>query len=357
METFKTNPILRVEGVSKRFHHGSAYAVSDVSLALEGGELLALVGESGSGKTTLLRIIAGLEHPDSGVIALSGQTLVSGKKSIPANRRGIGMLFQDYALFPHLTVFENIAFGLQGKTRAAKEETVKRMLSVAGLRIDAARYPHELSGGQQQRVALARALAAEPGLLLLDEPFSNLDTILRDQVRDDVREIISKTATTTILVTHDSKDALGIADRIAVMDKGALLQCSQPAAIYRRPANDYVARLFGKFNVIEATVSGDAIQTPFGAMPLADAGPGFAVEGLSQICFRPEQAGLARDNRDALVGILRSRAFCGDRWQLRLSSLAGYADEAIYIDCGSEKELSIGDEIRFRLRTFDRWEG
>lgn len=346
------DPILQVNGISKRYRTGAAYAVWRVAFELMPGELLALVGESGSGKTTLLRMIAGLEHPDEGSISLAGRVLAEGKKAVPPNQRGIGLLFQDYALFPHLTIFENIAFGLRGLPKNELETRVGEMMAVTGLAVGATRYPHELSGGQQQRVALARALAARPGLLLLDEPFSNLDTILREQVREEVKEIIAKTGTTAILVTHDIKDALGMADRIAVMDHGCLLQLDTPGTIYHQPANDYVARLFGKFNVLEARLEGGFIHTGFGALPAA-AGPSGG-DSVSQICFRPEQAHLASAEEAGLSGILRSCAFCGDRWQLRLDDLENKG-ESVYVDCKDAGHFSPGDRVGFTLSAFSHW--
>lgn len=344
--------ILQVNGISKRYRNGTAYAVWRVAFDLRPGELLALVGESGSGKTTLLRMIAGLEHPDEGSISLAGHVLAAGTKAVPPNQRGIGLLFQDYALFPHLTIFQNIAFGLHGLPKAEQEARVKDMMAVTGLEIDATRYPHELSGGQQQRVALARALAARPRLLLLDEPFSNLDTILREQIREEVKEVIGKTQTTAILVTHDIKDALGMADRIAVMDRGCLLQIDTPGAIYHQPVNEYVARLFGKFNVMEARVEGEFIHTGFGSLPISEK---TGNNTAARICFRPEQAQLRPADDSALSGILRTCAFCGDRWQLRLGDLENKG-ESIYIDCQDAGHFAPGDRVGFTLSGFSHWD-
>ncbi len=347
------NPLLQVNGISKRYRSGAAYAVWRAAFELFPGELLALVGESGSGKTTLLRMIAGLEQPDEGSIALGGHALVDGKKAVPPHERGIGLLFQDYALFPHLTIFENIAFGLRALSKKDQVARVNDMMAVTGLAVDGTRYPHELSGGQQQRVALARALAAHPRLLLLDEPFSNLDTILREQIREEVKEIIAKTGTTAILVTHDIKDALGMADRIAVMDHGCLLQIDTPGAIYHRPVNEYVARLFGKFNVLDARLEDGMLQTGFGAVPFPPAERGRTA--VSRICFRPEQAQLTLSEGGSLSGVVRSCAFCGDRWQLRLDDL-GNKGESIFIDCKDAGHFSPGDRVEFTLSGFSPWD-
>lgn len=349
-------PILQVNGISKRYRNGTAYAVADVSFGLGEGELLALVGESGSGKTTLLRIIAGLEHPDSGLITLRGKALVSGKRSVPANQRGIGLLFQDYALFPHLTIFENIAFGLAKMPKKDRAVIVHEMMEITGLGVDNNRYPYQLSGGQQQRVALARALAARPGLLLLDEPFSNLDTILREQVRDEVREIISKTKTTAILVTHDIKDALSIADRIAVLDQGELLQIAEPGLVYRRPVNDYVARLFGKFNILDARAEGGLVRTCFGDIPTLGGMGKPDIQGVRRICFRPEHGRLLAEGEEGLVGTVRSCSFCGDRWQLGLSDGQSSGVD-VHIDCKDAAHLRVGDQVRFTISAFEAWTG
>src|SRR5690554_4042470 len=245
--------IIELNNISKKYRAADKYAVAGVSFSLEKGEILALVGESGSGKTTLLRLIAGLEHPDGGEIRLNNEVIVSGRKSLPTNKRKTGMVFQDYALFPHLTIYENVAFGLKGLKKKETEQRVYETLELTGLKEDVKKYPHQLSGGQQQRVALARALAPRPALLLMDEPFSNLDTILRDQVREEVRQIIKAMGITAILVTHDTKDAFSTADKIAVMLNGKLLQIDTPDALYNDPSSAYVAELFGKSNNLEAT--------------------------------------------------------------------------------------------------------
>src|SRR5690554_3182513 len=256
--------IIELSNISKRYPNADSFAVDHVSFSLNKGEVLALVGESGSGKTTLLRLIAGLEHPDTGSIRLDGEIIVSGRKSLAANKRKTGMVFQDYALFPHLTIFQNVAFGLKGLKKKDAEVRVFETLELTGLKEDVKKYPHQLSGGQQQRVALARALAPRPELLLMDEPFSNLDTILRDQVREEVQQIIKSVGITAILVTHDTKDAFSTADKIAVMHDGKLLQIDTPDALYNNPNSSYVAELFGKSNNLEAIAEPGGYQTFFG---------------------------------------------------------------------------------------------
>ncbi len=236
--------IIELNNISKKYQGATNFAVDHVSFTLEKGEILALVGESGSGKTTLLRLIAGLEHPDAGKIQLEGETIVNGSKSLPTNKRKTGMVFQDYALFPHLTIYENVAFGLKGLQKKEALQRVYDTIELTGLKEDLRKYPHQLSGGQQQRVALARSLAPRPELLLMDEPFSNLDTILRDQVREEVRQIIKTMGITSILVTHDTKDAFSTADKIAVMLEGKLLQIDTPNILYNDPNSSYIANLY-----------------------------------------------------------------------------------------------------------------
>ncbi len=244
--------ILQVNNLSKTHRRGAVPAVNNVSFQLGRGRLLALVGESGSGKTTLLRMLAGLETPDHGSIVLDGRTVSSpGSVTLPEHR-DIGFVFQQHALFPHLTVEKNVAFGIAPLDKETRAEIVTNMLSVVGLSSFGKRFPHELSGGERQRVALARALAPNPKLLLLDEPFSSLDAGLRQAMRDETRAILRERETTAIFVTHDTADALSIADEIAVLRRGELQQIGTPPDVYRKPANTYVASFFGACNFLPA---------------------------------------------------------------------------------------------------------
>lgn len=244
-----TLSILQIKDLAKKYPQAKDFAVWDFHLSIEKGEIVAITGESGCGKTTLLRLIAGLEVPNSGTIAIYNQTVADTKTWVKPEKRKVGMVFQDYALFPHLTVYDNIAFGLNKDIN--KKQRINELLALVGLQSYEKRYPHELSGGQQQRVALARALAPSPAVLLLDEPFSNLDEVLKEQVREELHQIIRQSNMTTLLVTHDTKDALTMADRIAVMRKGILQQCSSPKELYEKPENEYVAKFFGKINILE----------------------------------------------------------------------------------------------------------
>ncbi|WP_051263782.1 ABC transporter ATP-binding protein [Tenacibaculum ovolyticum] len=234
--------LLEVKEVKKTFNKGNIVALNNVSLSLIKGNIVAIVGESGSGKTTLIRLITGLEVLDSGTISLKNKVVSSNSVFIEPQFRNVGMVFQDYALFPHFTIFDNIAYGISKLPN--KKERVKEVLDLVGLSDKEKNYPHELSGGQQQRVALARALAPKPELLILDEPFSNLDVILRNQLRKDVQRILKETNTTAIFVTHDIKDAIEISDEILVLQNGNVLQQGITKEVYEKPKEGYVKLLF-----------------------------------------------------------------------------------------------------------------
>lgn len=235
--------MLTIDSLSKSFDKGKNYALEDVSFSLKSGHVCAIVGESGSGKTTLVRLIAGLERPDHGTIVMNGIEIASLGKFVQPEKRKIGLVFQEYALFPHLTVLDNVLYGIS--KLKDKKKRAQEVLDLVGLEAMAKRYPHQLSGGQQQRVALARALAPEPSLLILDEPFSNLDTMLRTQLRDEVFDIIRKTGVTVLFVTHDTQDALSVADEILILQNGKVVQKDVAANLYVKPNTLYVASLFG----------------------------------------------------------------------------------------------------------------
>jgi ABC-type Fe3+/spermidine/putrescine transport system ATPase subunit len=242
---------LALRGLRKAF--GPVVAVDDVSLEAAPGEFLSLLGPSGCGKSTVLRMVAGLVEPDGGQVLLAGADITR----VPVHRRNLGLVFQSYALFPHMTVSENVAFGLRRRGVAAVElrPRVARMLELVRLETLGARRPRELSGGQQQRVALARALVTEPGVLLLDEPLSNLDALLRDEMRVELKRLQERLGTTMIFVTHDQAEALALSDRVAVMDRGRVEQVGRPEAVYRQPATAFVARFLGRANFLPGTVT------------------------------------------------------------------------------------------------------
>lgn len=236
--------MLEYRGVSKTYISGERPALSGVSITVIRGEMLAVVGESGCGKTTLLRLAAGLESPDEGTVILDGKVVAAADKWVPPEQRGVGLVFQGGALFPHLTVEKNVAFGLHKLPKKERPIVVREMLEIVGLPDYGRRFPHELSGGERQRLALARALAPRPSIVLLDEPFSNLDRCLRCALRDEIRRILKNVGATSVLVTHDTDDALLVGDRVAVFRAGQLEQSGTPEEIQKRPASEYCAQLF-----------------------------------------------------------------------------------------------------------------
>ena len=259
--------LLHVIDLSKTYPNAMDPAVSGLALRLEQGEIVAMVGESGSGKTTTIRMIAGFEVPDAGEIYFHGTPLVGPGLFVPPEERDIGMVFQDLALFPHLTVKKNVLFGVKQKNLRTAAY-VRELLDLVGLPGLENRYPHEISGGQVQRIALARALASQPKLLLLDEPFNNLDIRIKMTLLGEIRDIIKKTNTTTLFITHEKSEAFVLADRIAVLRNGRLQQCAPPWEIYSQPVNTYVAEFFGQANHIPAEVWDDGIHTPLGQFSL-----------------------------------------------------------------------------------------
>ena len=259
------DPVLELSGVVKRF--GSETAVSGVDLTVHEGELLTLLGPSGCGKTTTLRTIAGLDAPTEGVVRVGDRVVAGEGDPVPPERRNVGMVFQEFALFPHLTVAENVAFGLEGLDDEATERRVDDLLDLVGLAAYGERSPGDLSGGQKQRVALARSLAPEPDVLLLDEPFSNLDVRLRVEMREEVRRILKAAGVTAVSVTHDQEEALSISDRVAVMHDGAVEQVAAPGELFEHPESRFVASFIGQAAFLPARVEADTIETAIGTFP------------------------------------------------------------------------------------------
>jgi iron(III) transport system ATP-binding protein len=277
--------MIRLDGVTKRF--GDVRAVDSASLCVDRGEVVALLGPSGCGKTTLLRLIAGFEHPESGTVKVAGRLVAGAGTWVPPERRRVGMVFQDYALFPHLTVSENVGFGLKRRMRASR---VPELLAIVGLDGLGGRYPHELSGGQQQRVALARALAPSPELVLLDEPWSNVDPFLRETLRAEVAEIIRPLGVTVVLVTHDREEAFSLADRIALMRDGAVVQEGTSEEIYFAPVSQWAAEFVGAANVLAGERVNGHIRTAVGVFPANGSSAGAA-----RVLVRPELLELEPD--------------------------------------------------------------
>ena len=280
---------VRLEGLSR--HYGPVVALDRLDLTLRPGELVALLGPSGCGKTTTLRLLAGLEDADGGRVVVGGRDLTR----VPANKRDMGMVFQAYSLFPHMTVRQNVAFGLRLRRVGAAERDQRAvdMLDLVGLAEQAKRYPHQLSGGQQQRVALARALAIEPQVLLLDEPLSALDAKVRAQLRDQIRRIQLEVGITTLFVTHDQEEALAIADRVGVMREGHIEQLAPPTEVYARPATSFVAEFVGLSNRLAGEVRGGSVIVRGFTLPLVERE---TPDGQVVALVRPEAVTLASDD-------------------------------------------------------------
>lgn len=315
-----TDNVIECYGVSKSYARSQRPALSGVDLAVPLGQILALVGESGSGKTTLLRITAGLERPDDGEVRINGRVVSNGSIWVAPERRAVGVVFQEGALFPHRTVAGNVRYGLTEKSRAKQDATVAEMLSLVDLSGYEKRYPHELSGGERQRVALARALAPKPAVMLLDEPFSSLDATLRQALRDDVCRILKELKTTAILVVHDPEDALIAGDRIAILKAGYIQQVATPHDVYHRPGNEYCARLFGAANLV-------------------------SLDGLGPQWARPEQFQLVDAEREGTipVKVVRTRD-AGKHLEIVVQPCADPAVEWLIRD-NSGNAVQPGDQI------------
>ncbi len=320
-------PLLEIDGIRVGYpaRGGVNVIVHDLSLDLAEGEIGCLLGPSGCGKTTVLRAVAGFEPLQHGRIVLNGSEIASGRDGLPPEQRRIGMMFQDYALFPHLTVEENVGFGLRGRSRADRRARVAEMLELVGIS-DGKAYPHELSGGQQQRVALARALAPRPPLLLLDEPFSNLDARTRDRLVGELREILRAAGATVLLVTHDHAEAFGLSDRIGVMREGRIVQWDTAATLYRKPRDRYVADFLGR----GAVVAGDGLGLAAGIDALVRPGD------------------LCHDPNGPIEGCVLTCAFRGPGFACTIRLRSGDTAE---VDLPPSMELVPGEELRFRLTT------
>ena len=322
--------VIRCSSLTKRFD--DILAVDRVNLDVHSGEIVALLGASGCGKTTILRLIAGLEYPSDGQVEIGGEIVSDARGVRPPDRRGLGMVVQEYALFPHMTVAANVAFGLSALPRDERDTRVREALSLVRLDELGKRYPHELSGGQQQRVALARTLAPNPVAVLLDEPFSNLDTAMRQRLRVEVDEILRARSAAAILVTHDREEAFAVADRVGVMIDGQLLQIDAPEQVYHYPATPGVAALTGPCDFIPATVRrGGCVDTELGTLRV-ESRAGCLSEGEPAVALlRSDDMDLVPDTNGQ--GRVVTREFRGDYASL-------------------EVELDSGTRIRSRTRSY-----
>jgi iron(III) transport system ATP-binding protein len=340
---------VRLEGVRKSY--GDLLALDDVSLELQAGTMLALLGPSGCGKTTALRLISGFEHPDSGVVEVNGRRVASTSSMIPPERRRVGLVFQDLALFPHLSVRDNVAYGI--RRDPDRRVRTDELLELVGMLSDEARMPHELSGGMQQRVALARALAPRPDVLLLDEPFSSLDQAMRTQLRAEVRQILREARQSAIFVTHDQGEALTVADTVAVMTRGRVLQVAPPELIYAEPATPYVATFVGVANLVPGEVSKGVARTRFGAVTIIS-GRGGRTDGHALCLLRPEHFSIeeAPDGpADAGGWDVIDRRFSGSEILLELRASDG---ERLWVEAGDRvRHLGLGDRVNVALRAVE----
>jgi iron(III) transport system ATP-binding protein len=335
--------VILLEGVSKRFPNG-VLAVDRLWLRISAGDMVVLLGPSGSGKTTALRLIAGFERPDEGEIHIAGRLVASAPDYVPPERRGVGMVFQDYALFPHLSVSGNIAFGLRAGewTEAQRRSRVAELLDLVGLTSMGRRYPHQLSGGQQQRVALARALAPRPSVVLLDEPFSNLDTALRARVRTEVREILRAARATAVFVTHDQEEALSVADQVAVMWAGRVLQMASPEELYARPATREVAAFVGEANFLRGVAEDGIVQCELGPVHVAN-----APQGEVELLLRPEFVLPIPD--ESGTGLVVDREFYGHDALFTLRLDSGTALRSLVGRRRQESALRPGQRVRVEV--------
>lgn len=336
---------LVVEHLSRRF--GDVAAVDDVSLTVARGEIICLVGHSGCGKSSLLRLVAGVDRPDRGRILLDGEEIAGPRSHVEPEDRRIGFMFQDYALFPHLSVTDNVLFGLARLEKAQARARAEEVIGLLGIGHLAGRFPHMLSGGEQQRVALARALAPLPRILLMDEPFSNLDRGLRDGLRTETLAVLRELGTTVLMVTHDPEEALSSGDRVVLMRGGSVVQEGSGRELYDRPRNAYAAEFFCSFNKIAGTCRNGFLETPLGRFAAPD-----LAEGARAIAhIRPHSLRLADEHAQGLECRVLDIILMGEIEEVRL--LASGLSEPLRLRSTARSSLRAGDAATVQLTSVD----
>ncbi len=338
--------LLQLDQVSIHYPGSPRQVVSDLSFSLQQGEIACLLGPSGCGKTSVLRAIAGFLQPSAGRIFLRGECVNDNRTWRAPEKRGVGVVFQDYALFPHLSVADNVGFGLTGTPKTQRQQRVSDMLELVGLSAFAARFPHELSGGQQQRVALARSLAPSPSLILLDEPFSNLDIELREKLSSEVREILKKTGMTAILVTHDQYEAFAMADHIGVLQDGKLAQWDEPYRLYHEPASRSVANFIGQGVFVEGKLSQRHLSIELGDLKVPEdfQSTDGKKDTTLDVLLRPDD--ITHDDASPLMAKVLRKAFRGADFLYTLQTDAG---EEVLALVPSHHNHAIGEKIGIRL--------
>ncbi|WP_415381774.1 ABC transporter ATP-binding protein [Halosimplex sp. TS25] len=353
--------VLELDGVTRAF--GAERAVDDLSLTVYEGELLTLLGPSGCGKTTTLRLLAGLDRPDAGSIGVDGESVAGPDTFVAPDDRDVGLVFQSFALFPHLTVAENVAFGIEHWPAEEREERVTELLDLVSLGEYGDHSPDDLSGGQRQRVALARSLAPEPDVLLLDEPFSNLDVSLRTEMREEVRNIIKETGVTAVSVTHDQEEALSISDRVAVIHDGSVEQVGRPEVVFEQPESRFVAEFLGQAGFVSGELASGAVETDLGTLPV-DVIEGLGPEydgALIDVMVRPddlvatpadedpghETATSADADADSGNGEIVHRQYTGPSFVYQVELDGG---DVVYCEHNHADDLALDQRVRVDLR-------
>lgn len=333
-----SNPALVVHQAARRL--GQVTALDGVSLSVDEGQIVCLVGHSGCGKSTLLRVIAGVESLDAGSISIAGKTVSDSTTFVEPEHRNVGFMFQDYALFPHLTARQNIGFGLRVMPRNRRDGRVAEVIDRLDIAPLADRYPHQLSGGEQQRIALARAVAPQPGILLMDEPFSNLDRGLRESIRHETLSLIRTLGITAIIVTHDPEEALSTGDVVALMNKGKLIETAPGETLYATPRTAYAAAFFSRVNRLPALLNGDRIETPLGAFPATPDCPPNPV-----MLVRPQD--ILLNDQGVLAQVLQ-RSFLGEMEEISLS-IEGM-DQPLVMRTSISTAAQPGQQVRISVR-------